>query len=751
MRKLLASLALVTAVATQAATNDTTWQYTPYSNEVTDIKLFRKSPNPLIWLGTNHGVVRIKGTDTLWLHPTNSKLPSEIIFPNQYNKPFEQATLTAMDSSGNYWIGYSSLRKLVKIDTAGTINVIDSSSTAPIGNLGGLAISKSTVYFANRNGKVYSRAIGSTAGWTLVEGSAQLDEGITLTALDVSQDTLWIGTDGNANGNLRYISQVTGAYGPFRDASGNRILTGVYGIWHSEAPTDKYMYLSVATLGSYGHITTDTLFSIAPNRSITKRLEDESGVVIHIRNQGSYPTFHKAGGIPISMDKDGFSWVGAFPAGIVAGAHDTGLTYFLGSSSLNGFYKLKVDRSNGWTTTPYGPSLRGTKIISSTAAANGTLFIATDSAVYQRTDAEPILSRIYSTTNAAIRSLSLDSAGKLNIGQSNGLFKWSNGGTSYVTAMSDSILAMAHSKTYSWYLTRTASTKATKLWVYTAGVTAPSQVLFTGFGADSTLITKMRALEDNTLWVLANGKVYTWTTASWKNWTGIAITGTGPGTGTFGNFDLAGNHLWTSFQTKGQYQAYSWGTATMANNSLIASGIDVNSTIAPVYAENDETAWYFNQQSSMMYTNLKSATELQKMSATEKKVVTRYTSETSNLHKGSQAPGDNLFSDKNGGLWIVMTDGVSRMKVTPQPVGIATRSTASTFASVQAGKLLFSLNQPTSVRFEILDLSGRVLERKNLGMLSEGAHAIALPKATGLRILQIKAGDRSETMRLPAL
>lgn len=749
MRKLLASLALATAVASQAAT-DTTWQYIPYSNEVTDIKLFRKSPNPLLWLGTNHGVVRIKGTDTLWLHPTNSTLPSEIISPNQYIKPSEQATLTAMDSSGNYWIGYKSLHKLVKIDTTGNVTVIDSSGTAPIGDLGGLVISKSTVYFANQNGKIYSRSVASSDPWALVEGSSQLEEGITLTALDHSQDSLWVGTDGNANGNLRYISLASGNSGQFKDASDNKILTGVYGIWHSEAPASKYMFLSVATLGSYGHVSADTLFSIAPNKTITKDLETESGVVIHIRSQGSYPVFHKAGGSVLWTDKDGFSWGGTFPDGIVAGAHDTGLTLFLGSSSLNGFYKLKVDRANGWGTTPYGRSLKGSKIVGSASAANGTLFIATDSAVYQRTDASPGPTLIYSTVNATIRCISLDSAGRLNIGQSNGLFKWSNGSTSYVTAMSDSILAMAHSKTYSWYLVRTAAT-LTKLWVYTAGVTSPSQVSLSTIGsADSTLITKMRALEDNTLWTLANGKVYTWTTKDWKNWTGIVITGTGAGAGKFGNFDLVGNNLWTSYQAKTQYQNYSWGVAGMANSSLITSGTDVNGISAPVSAESDETAWYYNQPIGMMYSSLNSASVLQKMSATEKKVVARYTSETSKLHQGKQAAGESLLSDKDGGLWIVMTDGVSRMKVTAT-VGLTARTAAPSFANLQAGAVQVSLNQASAVRYEIVDLSGRVLEMKNLGILSEGTHAIALPKANGMRILRIKAGTRSEILRLPAL
>jgi len=748
MRKFLASLALVTAVASQAAT-DTTWQYTPYSNEVNDIQIFRKSPNPLLWLGTNHGVVRIKGTDTLWLHPTNSALPYEIIDPNTHRKYDEQGTFTALDSSGNYWIAYRYKHKLVKIDTLGAVTVIDSGLAAPIKNLGGLSATKSDIYFGNQDGTVYTRGIKSNGIWSPVSGTSTLDAGIRLTAIETRNDTLWVGYEGDANGNLRYIPFGSGTAGRFTSSTGEKVVGSVYGIWHSEAPTANYMYLRVSNPSSYGYYDADTLFTVNPFKVVTKYFEAEAGSLVYIRTIGDYPAFHKANGSVMNMTATNYTWGGSFPADIVAGARDTGLSFFLGSRTLNGFCKLLIARSNSWHATPYGPSLRGTKIVSSTSSPNGTLYIATDSAVYQRTDASSSLTRIYGVTTGTIRSLSLDSAGKLNIGQSNGLYKWINGSTTYITAMSDSILAMAHSKTYSWYLTRTVSGIA-KLWVYTAGVTAPSQVVLTGIGSDSTLITKMRALEDNTLWALANGKIYTWTTASWKNWTGIVITGNGPGTGTFGNFDLVGNNLWTSYQTKGQIYAYSWGTATMANSSLIASGTDVNNITAPLFAESDASAWYFNSSKVGSYSVLPDPSKLMKMNAADNKVVTSFSSATSKLHQGIQCAGEALFSDKDGGLWVVMTEGVSRMKVTTT-VGLSARTAAPSFASLQAGSVQVSLTQASAVRYEILDLSGRVLEMKNLGILSEGSHVVSLPKANGMRILRVKAGDRSETLRLPAL
>ena len=101
--------------------SEAAWKFLPFGQEVNDIQVFRPSPNPLIWLGTDHGVVLVRGSDTLWLHPSNSELP--IANPNEPSPWYRTHAYTALDSSGGYWVASPWWNLLYRIDTLGRVAI----------------------------------------------------------------------------------------------------------------------------------------------------------------------------------------------------------------------------------------------------------------------------------------------------------------------------------------------------------------------------------------------------------------------------------------------------------------------------------------------------------------------------------------------------------------------------------------------------------------------------------------------------
>ena len=64
-------------------------------------------------------------------------------------------------------------------------------------------------------------------------------------------------------------------------------------------------------------------------------------------------------------------------------------------------------------------------------------------------------------------------------------------------------------------------------------------------------------------------------------------------------------------------------------------------------------------------------------------------------------------------------------------------------------KLEFYLTEIASVSFRVIDLKGRVIERKNLGILDIGNHSFKFKKrATGMYLMQLKVGNRVENRKI---
>lgn len=755
MRKFLASFALVAAVASQAA-SDTTWQFKPYSNEVTDIKVWGSGTDAITWIGTRHGVVRIKGTDTLWLHPTNSKLPGAVISPENASSDSLRLTVTSLDSNGNYWVGYRNRKSnaLYRIDEAGTIYDPSSKLGTTPGAIVGITSGKSATYVGYSNGLIVSFATLST-GPNPVAVAAP-GSSFPMTALACGRgDTLWLGFSGDKNGNLKYLAPVADAvpaYWKSGSLQGDSILThNIYGIWFGGGDYNGGKFIRTTTIGPNGTFGPDSLTAFTQYENpvhVLKAGGDNSNQFGVIQIPNDLPQFFKGDSLfRISTTRGTLSRSSITPTivpGLNSGAllNTTSGELLLGSSNSLGLYHFVGD---ALTATAHGPRLRG-RVISSAPGGRDSVWVATDSAVYVSTSSTGLV-RKYDPVTGTIRSISRDSSGVVWIGQSNGLYTL----PATVSAIKDTILLMAHTSSTHWFLKRNASGRITLL-KQSAGVL--DSLALTGIGTDSTLIRK----------IIANASgVWLFTRKASASWTGNIYCNSGMGwgkwlgqTGAAGyfDFDVTSNNVWNVSKEDSRQGTYNASVAGFGASTAVANLVDRMSFLTntgnevQVHAESDTSAWYFESEGTDFFTR----THFYRVStALGGRVTASYSADTTGqLQSGTIVPGESIHPDGNAGYWLVMDNGVSRMKVTTT-VGLTASSAAPSFASLQAGAVQVSLTQVSAVRYEILDLSGRVLEMKNLGILSEGTHAIALPKATGMRILRIKAGEHTETLRLPAL
>jgi len=756
MRKFLASFALVAAVASQAAT-DTTWQFKPYSNEVTDIKVWGSGTDAITWIGTHQGVVRIQGTDTLWLHPTNSKLPRGIISPENAFSDSLRLTVTSLDSNGNYWVGYRNRKSnaLYRIDPNG--DIYDPSTflgTLP-GTIVGITSGTSATFVGYDNGAITSfttRNTGPRPNWITAPGSE-----FPMTTLGCGRgDTLWLGFSGDKNGNLKYLAPIADAmptYWKSGSLQGDSILThSIYGIWFGGGDYSGCKFIRTTTIDQYGTFGPDSLTAFTQYRNpvhVLKAGGSSSAQFGVIQIPNDLPQFFKGDSLFTISTEMGYLSRSSSKPTIVPGLNSGAMLdtasreLLLGSSNHLGLYRFK---DLTLTTSSYGHRLRG-RVISSAPGGKDSLWIATDSVLYMTTSTTGLVQK-YVPTTGTIRSISSDSSGVVWIGQSNGLYSI----PASVNAIKDTILLMAHTSSTHWFLKRNASGRITLL-KQSAGTL--DSLALTGIGTDSTLIRKIVANASG-VWLFTRkatvdglGRIYCNSGLGWGKWSGQ--------TGAVGHFDfdVTSNNVWNVSKDDGRQGSYNASVAGFGASSAIAnlkyqnSFLSITGDEVQVHAESDTSAWYFESQGEVFFT----PTRFYRMStALGGKFTASYSADTTaSLQSGTIVPGESIHPDGNGGYWLVMDNGVTHMKVAAKTNGLAARTAVPSFASLQAGSVQVFLNQASAVRYEILDLSGRTLERKNLGLLSEGSHAIALPKATGMRILRIKAGERSETLRLPAL
>jgi hypothetical protein len=110
-----------------------------------------------------------------------------------------------------------------------------------------------------------------------------------------------------------------------------------------------------------------------------------------------------------------------------------------------------------------------------------------------------------------------------------------------------------------------------------------------------------------------------------------------------------------------------------------------------------------------------------------------------------------LLADSSGGLWLVEGDGIQRWAGAGLPVsaGLAERSSRTPAPMHLSGNVLsFSLSSGGRALFEILDLSGRILDRRDLGLLAAGPHSLTIPHGDGLRLCHIAAGSDRQSLEI---
>jgi hypothetical protein len=756
MKKSLLALALVVGGAHAATTVTKTYQ--SYSNEVSDIKVFQAA-TPVIWIGTYHGVVCINGKDTTWFHPSNSKLPAERISAQNPGNETYKTTVTALDSSGNYWIGYA--KKLVRITPAGEITVIDSTGGTPWNNIRGLTAGPGKVYVGNADGSIYQTK-SPTAGvpaWNTVPAMT-LGASMQLNCLAWGNDTLWQGVTGDKNGNLRYTAadKVTQYYFD-KNSNGIAVSAGVYGVWPVTGSNVKFF--KTTTVGGYSIFDRDTLYAITPGNSLTKLDgSDSAGMLTVIPLKDYYPVYAKGKRIwAINVGYLGYpstSLMMDTAPQINAGAMLAGDSLLLlgNVSTTSKLFNFNLNQNVLAANGPYEPSLAGSyvngavKVVGMASGSNRAVWIATDSAVYYRDDNATWLAKIYTSNSGVIRTISLDSTQVLWIGKSGGgIVRWKLGATtSPSNAVTDSVIAMTHSGAYSLVLSRSATVagKPYTLWVNDIKGNTWTKQALTGIGTDSTTIVKMRILDDRTIWVLANGNVYTWTGIAWAKWQGFnpgAI-----GALSYQNFDIGQYNVWT-IAKNASMQSSVWGQAGMslATNNIV-SGAPASYYFA---AEGDTSAWF-----SFASTYGGSGTGTPDNSyVTHVNVKTPAAPDTFVAAHHSYVASYVLLDGKDG-IWKVSSEGLEHIQFNQVvTVGIASQSSSSVrqFASIRSGKLALSLPQAASVRVQVTGLDGRTLEDRELGSLTAGEHVVSLGKANGLRLVRVQVGDHVQTLRLTSL
>jgi ligand-binding sensor domain-containing protein len=471
-----------------------------------------------------------------------------------------------------------------------------------------------------------------------------------------------------------------------------------------------------------------------------------NGYPTFIKNDTLWNVFSDRGYVDIQQERNLVDLIPVYAKGLDCGAElSAGVTLYGGPTGLYGFQG--VNGSMKLVTRPYGPSLAGNGIVGATHGAGGALWIATDSLLYYRDDTTSLKS-IYAPSPAKLRTIGRDSSGTLWIGQSNGLFTNLKDFSATLSASKDSVMAMAFATNYDWFLTKTSAGKFILVQLYQNSKW--SALPLAGIGADSTKITKLRATSDGQLYALANGIIYRYSGLNWSTTPAVGfVTGNG-NAGSFYDIDLAQNNVWSQYTTVSQYKATSWGVTSAS--ATVANGIFNPAFSGGIFAASDTSAWFFGQASTGAYAGELVDAGIYRVSSNTKGIVESYTSD-SVLHAGKAANGEHIFSDNNGGLWIVMNDGVSRMKVTINGSGSGISGRASSLtsplASFRAGKLELSLPSAAAVRIQVLDLNGRVLERQDLGTLTAGTHAVSLSEGQGLRLVRVQAGQQSQTLRLP--
>lgn len=91
-----------------------------------------------------------------------------------------------------------------------------------------------------------------------------------------------------------------------------------------------------------------------------------------------------------------------------------------------------------------------------------------------------------------------------------------------------------------------------------------------------------------------------------------------------------------------------------------------------------------------------------------------------------------------------IVDGLATASVQHRPAA------ASLAGAVGGGRIRIALDAPETVRIQIRDLHGALLERRELGRLGAGAHEIDLGRSASARIVLASTASRSQVFVIGA-
>jgi|GEM_PF-3921766 len=729
----LQALALATLVAAgeaMAAVRTPGWSFIPLSDEVTNIQLWKDTT----WIGTYHGIYRLTPTDSTWFHPSNSLLPGERILPG----------LMQLDTSdGSLWAATE--HGVARIDRTGSMTAWDSTASYWLGKPAfGLSVAGGIAYVATDTARVLAYA----GAWNLLSVAGRPGS-ITAIGQDPSHN-LWVGCKAYAQALGKVYN---GTYQPFADSAGTSVAGPVRGIWM----TGDSLWASTALPNTYGGWLVDTLLLLCPGKT-TQRIVDATNPcpgwqtnsttcdVASVQLDGTAAVF--ARGTQVLRD----SFLTVLSGSVLQGRQVVDSMPVTDDFTYGEVTSFALRHDSLWMGSQYPaafhtgfflpghhprtfqPTLRGTRIVGELAAGGGRLWIATDSALYGRSEASPDFSDLLDASGCAFTALAtVDDT--LWLASTNGLYSWPGGqhvlaGTSIENIAAVPICHYLRTSSGAIYSAKDFASLRSPTDAREIYSPTPSDS-----GTGSQLVVSPSA---GRLWEARSTMLGT--AQGGDSMATITVR-----SGYVGGLDVFFRSVWTSFRegTGGYLFRYQDGGAV-----LLDSFYRPSNQIGAVLATSDTSAWTFSNflggappvPATLCQWNLQGL------------VGSCLSSGSSPLRVDVAANNRRpLLADSSGGLWLVEGGGIQRWAGAGLPVsaGVATRSLRKPVPMRLTGNVLsFDLSSPGRAHLEILDLSGRILEDQDLGVLAAGPHTAAISRGNGVRLCRIAAGSERQTLEI---
>jgi hypothetical protein len=386
----------------------------------------------------------------------------------------------------------------------------------------------------------------------------------------------------------------------------------------------------------------------------------------------------------------------------------------------------------------FQPTLRGTRIVGQIARPGGQLWIATDSALYRRSDASSAFSDLLDATGCAFTALAVV-GDTLWLSSTDGLHSWPGGRT---IVSGNSIEDLAASAKLAYLRTSSGAIYCTGS-EFSLHLLTGAQEVYAPVPSDSGTTSQMASFL-GFLWV----------------GTSTALTSIGNGmpsneirTGYVVGLDATDTCIWTSLKYGVDSYLLRLRQGNIPGGEVLDSFYHASGQIGAVLAASDTSAWTFSNfvpgagigavppvPATLCRWNLRGL------------VGTCLASGTSPLRPAMAADNRRpLLADSSGGLWMVQADGIQRWANAGLPVGagLAQRSSRTPAPMRLSGNVLsFSLSSGGRALLEIIDLSGRILDRQDLGVLAAGPHAVKIPQGNGVRLCRVAAGSDRQSLEI---